>query len=175
MFLRYFAEIAQPLEDVVGALVGAPSEWLGDAAKDSLGKGKQLSTDVGLHFVGRRIQRRVDVSLGRPLRLPSATVIPVEWVDHSRAALFPRLRAELEVVGLGRDRCQLAINVRYDPPWGVLGTVADRALLHRVAEATVKDFLDHVAARVSELVIGSHRGPVLKPRRNPGVSPAIVV
>jgi hypothetical protein len=34
---------------------------------------------------------------------------------------------------------------------GPLGRAVDRALLHRVAEATLKDFLDRVAAILSEL------------------------
>ena len=162
-FLRYFAEVAHPSAEVVEALVAAPNRWLAGVAQESLGRGSRLSAEVGLNVGGRRVQRRVDVSLGTPLWLPSATVIPVEWVDHSRAALFPKLRAELEVVGLGRQRCQLAINVRYDPPFGVVGTIADRALLHHVAEATVKDFLDHVAARVGELIASAQRTPVLEP------------
>ena len=41
-------------------------------------------------------------------------------------------------------RCQLAISARYDPPLGAVGRAIDRALLARVAEATVKDFLDRV-------------------------------
>jgi hypothetical protein len=50
---------------------------------------------------------------------------------------------------LGRDRTQLAISARYRPPLGAVGRVADRVLLHRVAEATVKDFLDQVGERIA--------------------------
>jgi hypothetical protein len=31
---------------------------------------------------------------------------------------------------------------------GVIGRALDRALLHRVAEATIKDFLDRVGERI---------------------------
>ena len=48
---------------------------------------------------------------------------------------------------------QLAINVRYEPPLGIIGAVADRALMHRVAEATIKDFTDQVATRLHELIV----------------------
>jgi hypothetical protein len=47
-------------------------------------------------------------------------------------------------IQLGEDRTQLAISARYRPPRGVVGRAVDRALLHRVAEATLKDFLDRV-------------------------------
>jgi hypothetical protein len=35
---------------------------------------------------------------------------------------------------------------------GPLGRVLDRALLHRVAEAALKDFLDHVGATIATRV-----------------------
>ncbi|HZD75078.1 MAG TPA: hypothetical protein VE776_14525, partial [Actinomycetota bacterium] len=43
-------------------------------------------------------------------------------------------------------RTQLAISGRYDPPLGTVGRTIDRIALHRIAEATIKDFLDRVAA-----------------------------
>jgi hypothetical protein len=48
------------------------------------------------------------------------------------------------------------MSARYLPPWGALGSAVDRALLHRVAEATVKDFLDRVGAalRASAATVG---------------------
>ncbi|HVH53627.1 MAG TPA: hypothetical protein VNA32_05770, partial [Actinomycetota bacterium] len=54
--------------------------------------------------------------------------------------LLPRLDADIEVGELGPQRTQLSI-IRYTPPFGSLGRVLDRALLH-LAEAAVKDFLD---------------------------------
>ncbi len=40
---------------------------------------------------------------------------------------------------------QLSVSARYVPPLGSLGSTIDRALLHRIAEATMKDFLDRIA------------------------------
>jgi hypothetical protein len=52
---------------------------------------------------------------------------------------------DIELGPLGPGRTQLALSARYRPPLGTLGRAVDRVLLHRVAEATVKDFLDRVA------------------------------
>ena len=41
---------------------------------------------------------------------------------------------------------QVAISARYTPPLGALGRAIDRAVLHRVAEATLKDFMDRLRA-----------------------------
>jgi uncharacterized membrane protein len=48
------------------------------------------------------------------------------------------------VAALGPSRTQVSISARYRPPGGAVGRALDRTLLHRVAEATLKDFLDRV-------------------------------
>ena len=63
--------------------------------------------------------------------------------------LLPRLDATVELGPLGEDRTQLAISARYQPPLGVVGRAVDRVLLHRVAEATLKDFLDRLADAIT--------------------------
>jgi uncharacterized membrane protein len=68
----------------------------------------------------------------------------MSWKATSAEHLFPALDADLEVAALGPSRTQLSISARYRPPGGPVGRALDRALLHRVAEATVKDFLDRV-------------------------------
>ena len=40
------------------------------------------------------------------------------------------------------------MDARYRPPLALVGRALDRALLHRVAEATIKDFVDRVAERI---------------------------
>ena len=77
------------------------------------------------------------------------------WEPAGAGALLPRLDADIEVGSLGPERTQVAISGRYTPPLGQAGRVIDRVLLHRVAEATVKDFVDPVAARL----LASSHGP----------------
>jgi hypothetical protein len=66
--------------------------------------------------------------------------------------VFPALDADLEVARLEDSRCQLAISARYEPPLGAIGRAIDRAVLARVAEATVKDFLDRVRDSIARLL-----------------------
>jgi hypothetical protein len=90
----------------------------------------------------------VAIQLGEPVRFPSMTSLPLTWEPVGLEGLLPHLDANLEVGSLGADRTQLAISVRYRPPLGVLGQAADRVLLHRVAEATPKDFLDRLGQAI---------------------------
>ena len=112
-------------------------------------RGDGLLGEVGVGPVGTRLRRRVTIQLGPPVRFPSMTSLPLVWEPVGLEGLLPRLDANLELGALGQDRTQLAISARYRPPLGVVGRTIDRVLLHRVAEATVKDFLDRVGAAIA--------------------------
>jgi hypothetical protein len=72
------------------------------------------------------------------------------WEATGPDGLLPTLDGDLEVAPMGPYRSQLSISAMYTPPMGAFGRALDRALLHRVAEATVKDFLDRVAATMTD-------------------------
>jgi len=91
----------------------------------------------------------VTVHLGDPVPMTTKTVIPLRWAAARGPGLFPSLDADLEVSPLGPSTTHLAISARYVPPLGALGRMVDRAILFRVAEATLKDFLDRVGQTLS--------------------------
>jgi hypothetical protein len=93
----------------------------------------------------------VEIELGETMRFPSKTILPMSWRPVGGESLFPSLEADVEVAALGVKRTQLSISARYRPPLGVVGQVIDRALLHRVAEATLKDFLDRAGEAISAI------------------------
>ena len=74
----------------------------------------------------------------------------MRWTATGAPGLFPALEADLEVAPLGPNRSQLAMSARYEPPFGPIGRAIDRTVLFRVAEATLKDFLDRVASALIE-------------------------
>lgn len=90
----------------------------------------------------------------------------LSWADHSvgmalrweapgpGGALFPVLDADLTLTpapdpGPGPGSLLTLAGV-YRPPLGSLGEVLDRAILNRVAAATVRRFLTRVAARLTD-------------------------
>lgn len=147
MFARYFVELPLGADRVVEALTRSPETWLPGLAVEATHRGDVLLADVGFGEHGR-IARQVAMELGAPVTMPSKTVIPLRWTPTAGAGLFPALEADLEVAPLGTNRTQLAMSARYVPPLGALGRAIDRALLFRVAEATIKDFLDRVGEGV---------------------------
>ena len=97
-----------------------------------------------------------------PFATGSKFVFPLRWAASGGADLFPSLDADLEVAPIRPGRTQLAMSARYVPPFGTVGRVIDRAVLSRVAEATLKDFLD----RVADAIMGSRAVPSpAEPRR----------
>jgi hypothetical protein len=167
MFIRYFVEVPLPADQVERALLASPAEWLSALAGEAQERGDGLLTEVGVGPLGTHLRRHVRICLGEPMQFPSMTSLPLTWEPVGLEGLLPRLDANLELGSLGQDRTQLAISARYRPPLGGVGRAVDRMLLHRVAEATLKDFLDrlgqaithHATAGSGPEVVG-HRGAV---------------
>ena len=149
MFVRYYLELRLPASQVEHAMLDAPADWLSMVAGEAQRRGDHLLTEVGVGPLGPRLGRRVTVQVGQPVRFPSMTSLPLTWEPVGLEGVLPRLEANIELGSLGEDRTQLAISARYRPPLGVLGRTVDRVLLHRVAEATVKDFLDRVGEAIT--------------------------
>ena len=160
MFARYFVEVPLPADQVERALLASPAGWLSAMADAAQERGDGLLTEVGVGPLGTRIRRRVTIRLGAPVRFPSMTSLPLTWEPVGLEGLLPRLDANLELGSLGQDRTQLAISARYRPPLSVVGQAIDRVLLHRVAEATLKDFLDRVGPTITDQSLADDRRQV---------------
>ena len=147
MFARYFVELPIPPQEVEWALAQEPCRWLPGLAKGANHLGDTLLAEVGFGET-LRVRREVTVELGPSVRSSSKTVFPLRWEASAHPGLFPALDADIEVAPLGATRTQLAMSARYVPPFGPLGRAIDRAVLSRIAEATLKDFLDGVAESI---------------------------
>jgi hypothetical protein len=154
MFVRYFIEVPLPVDRVERALLASSAEWLSATAGVAQERGDELLTQIGVGPLATRFRRRVTIQLGAPVRFPSMTSVPFTWEPVGLEGLLPRLDANLELGALGEDRTQLAISAHYRPPLGVVGRAVDQVLLHRVAEATLKDFLD----RLGQAIVLSQSG-----------------
>ena len=144
MFARYFVELPLLAADVERALLDRPNEWVPGLAGAADERGEALLAEVGFGD-GIRVEKKVVIEFGTPMRLPSRTVLPLRWRAAGAQGLFPSLDADLEVASLGTGTTQLSMSARYMPPMGAVGRAMDHAVLHRIAEATVKDFVDRVA------------------------------
>jgi hypothetical protein len=151
MFLRYYLELLIPFERAEEALIAIPRSLAGELLQEAGDQAERLLAEVGFNVAARRIKRQVTIAFRDPTRLGSRTLLPLTWEATGRDGRLPALEGDLEVAPVGPKRTQLSISARYTPPLGAFGRGLDRALLHRVAEATVKDLLDRIAAAISKL------------------------
>lgn len=136
-----------------GALFG-PSQ-------DAYGHGSAGLTRVGVAGVSKLVRVQVrklswaDGVAGLALRWEATGV---------GGGLFPVLDADLRLAPAGKGAV-LTIAGAYRPPLGSLGDALDRAILHRVAVATIRRFLARVAAQITDLPgpAGSPRSPLSPP------------
>lgn len=112
-------------------------------------------------------------------KLVRMQVRELTWTDASAAmairweatgpggALFPVLDADIRLAPAGKQVTVLTMTGSYRPPLGALGEAVDRAVLHRVATATIRGFL----ARVAEQITGQPGTAEAAGRNGAGVSP----
>jgi hypothetical protein len=148
MFVRYFVDVSLPAAAVQAFLSGTPEAWLPALADHANAVGAAYLTEVGFGDGVLRLDRRVAVDVRPGQQVGDTWVLPIAWEAVGADALFPSLEADIEVAALSPTRTHLSLSGRYRPPGGAIGRIADRALFHRVAEATMKDFLDRIAARL---------------------------
>lgn len=148
VFLRSYVVVARPIAGVEAEIAAGVANWMPELAKGANGAGEKLLSELGFNLGKRRIGRRIKVEIGAPTATDGLMFLPIRWQSATEAGLFPTLEGVLEVAAIGGTRTQLGLSATYEPPLGLIGKIADRALFHRVAEVTVKDFLERIAERL---------------------------
>jgi hypothetical protein len=146
-----YEEVSQALvHDAVGLFERATQQATNRASKLVT----KLEVSIGGFEVGRNVVVRVlkaNTHADAPAHIADrATELELEWHAEKSAALFPAMRAKLTVYPLAKDETQLQLVGEYAPPGGVFGSVADKLVGHRIAEASVHAFLDALARRMND-------------------------
>ncbi len=152
IFIRYYVELPHPRAALEEALLSVPDSLIPNIARFADDRHHHLLADVGFPLDGHRISKEVEIDVGKPVPGASRTWIPISWHATGPTGLFPVLEGELELASLGTQLTQLSLSGRYQPPLGLVGRTIDKALLSRVAEATIKDFVDRLASAIEAAV-----------------------
>jgi len=130
-------------------------DWLDGLSRDAYADGLVGEVRVGPFGSVPGMSKLVRVSLLDPVPRDDIVLVPIRWeATGPMGRLFPVLDANLIVGTDSQGRSELRITGAYRPPLDGLGEGLDQAVLHRVADATLKSLLRRLAATLTGLAAG---------------------
>ena len=147
MFVHYFTHVPLNVSEVEARLDSLRHN-LTEMAGVAYREGEELRSRVGPWVDG--FAKEVEIEIGTAELHRTGIAYPITWTATGAEILFPKLNAELLLAHVGKTSTRLAIEGTYEPPLGVVGKVADRALLGRYADAAVRNWLDRLAEALIE-------------------------
>ncbi|MGE5287800.1 MAG: hypothetical protein ACM3ML_11455 [Micromonosporaceae bacterium] len=121
-----------------------------NASKHAYGDGITGLARVGPLGSASAMSRLVEVHFRDLVAHDDSAVLTLRWeATGPGGGLFPALDADITLTPAGEQATLLTLAGAYRPPLGPLGTGLDRAILHRVAGATIRSFVNHVADAVA--------------------------
>ncbi len=145
MFVHDFTFTDAPAFEVRQRLIAEPTKWLASAVNAANQVEDKLIVSLGAGIKSVSLKKRVEIEVSTPRTRGDVLVIPVSWSATGVKELFPKMQADLEIAPFGPDKTQLVFLGTYDAPLGPIGRKVDAALLHRIAEASVRTFLELIA------------------------------
>ena len=138
MYIQHSVHIQRPIEAVSAAMLDGAPKWFPEL------EGKNVAR-VGIHVAGVPVRKKVTVEVGKPSKTSSWAVVPISWKATFAEKLFPVMTGKIELAPSGKDETRLTVSGMYEPPLGKLGARVDEALMHNVAEGTVRELAKSIA------------------------------
>ena len=146
MLVYYFVHVTGTADLVAQSLTDSPGDltvW----ARLAYEGGEELRTRIKPG--GWLPAKEVEILVGKAASWPGAVHVPISWKATGPDVLFPVLGADLIIEAVGDAVTQITFRGSYKAPLGPVGRILDRALLHRLAEACVKNFMDRIQTALS--------------------------
>lgn len=144
MFVDSRRVVDRAFSEVIPAFTSNTGPWLPELVRRSVEKTDETTTRLG---VGP-LSKRVSVKMGAPRMTGRRFVAPIRVMATGPEGLFPHLDANLEIRALSSGDVEMRLVGTYRPPFGRTGEVLDKVVLHKLAEATLDNFMDEIVARV---------------------------
>ena len=118
----------------------ADLSWLGRPTDEAAARGERtIAADLELPVLdgsGPSVRKAAIIEIGDVLQTRRGLSVPISWRSASMTPLFPVFAGRLEIRSSG-----LTLVGRYAPPFGKMGMLIDRALLHFVATRSASALL----------------------------------
>ena len=119
---------------------------------ESGGRSASPSAVVDLAVVvggGSAIRQDVAVTLGVPRSAEGEAWVPISWEPVSHMRMLPSFEGALEVVDQD-GASELSITGTYHVPLGVVGRFGDGLVGRRLAQQSIRTFLERVAQQIDQ-------------------------
>lgn len=136
MMVSDFMAVSLPMDVVQRRITG--SDGLALLADAAYRRGEELAVGPS-----PSVAVPVEFSIGVPVVGSNSVAFPVRWRAIGATNLFPHMDAELVLSPLGQVT-HVEFRGVYTPPMGPVGALLDRVAMHRLAEATVRNFLERL-------------------------------
>lgn len=151
MLVQDFIQSPLSFDEVRTAILRDPHGLIDRNAADAYREGEQCRLTVSSSTIAHGVHKTVYIDIGEPYARGDGLVVPLRWWAKGATLLFPRLDADLEIMPVGPRTTQVSLSGRYDPPLGAVGRQIDRMLMHRLAEASIRDFLTRMGSSLEEV------------------------
>lgn len=106
------------------------------------------------------MSRLVSVSFVDLVTRDDSAVLGLRWnAAGPGGRLFPALDANIILTADGEQASLLRLEGAYRPPLGVLGARLDAAIMNRIATATIRRFVSHVARAITHPAAAADPAP----------------
>ena len=153
--LRVYDYVNHPFADVEAALAIDPAGIIKRATTAASERAADLGAKLHAHVGPIDVTADIAIEIGPYDDTPLASGrkalrIPIAWRALRATRAFPVMQAELTAYPLTSTETQLELVGTYEPPLGALGRAIDSAVLHRLAEASVLQFLQEIARHLRD-------------------------
>ena len=149
--IRFYDYVNHPYEKVREVLSSGASEVFRNATKVAAQRAKTVASELHVNIAGIEVGTDISISVTdieeepKKIMAPAKTRIELEWEAAKMPHLFPLMNAELFIYPLTATETQLELKGKYTPPLGLLGKAIDAVAGHRIAEASVHQFIKDVS------------------------------
>jgi hypothetical protein len=145
LFIYYYIQIGRSMDEVeprFRSFFTSFSSWAESAYRD----GEDLRASISVGKGPAVVAKTVRLQVKDPVTTDTETTVPIVWEATGATALFPKMEGHLILAAVGPDHTQLSFRGTYDPPLGAFGRALDKVLMHRLAESSVKGFVDRIGS-----------------------------
>jgi hypothetical protein len=154
--VRCYDYVNRPYDAVRSLLHRSPGAAIGSATNSAAARSNELAGSLKIELRGIELGVKVTVHVRSVVDdegvagLSPATRVSIGWEATHAPSLFPLMAGQLSAWPLTSTETQIELEGEYIPPLGALGVAVNAAVGHRIAEASVRRFVEDVVQHIRD-------------------------